>query len=814
MNINRFDINFFVNYTSFLPQSTREKKFHQKIEDPSFSNLALQCISQMQSFFNSDNSFFNSDNSLKNFYKNRPVSMLFLDKISKLLGSSDPDVKLIEEFSGGHRSFSSIELMRYLIQVRNHAGLSSETKSVLDSWIIAESEYLPLCVVRDWLQITRAALEKYPSNPLKIPEDGLSLYTSAIASHIQSLQPGESFKVPAGSREHGTILRLQKNADGSFDILHFNTGEGVLFIGGAPSTACRYASVSGKILETQAFWEKFVDATTKSGMDNINTLLNDLNHPTALDPLLQKPLQMAGSCSFHSEEAEFKYSFISEFDSAEKGWAEYKKCTSLMASIATEYETKGSSAIHWKLASMLKMKDIIRQRYLHWSEAIKDPSQFTKIKNSYIDAIVYASPGTNLRERIEGKIASYSPLRALSYLDKCLDERLKNSTYSELIDIREKFGTPCTFEGTNYLGLRELMPIENTRKLLNETESDSTKKEWAEYYELANAEFESTLKMKDIAYQRSPLLLGTTKDPSYIHWLSIKDPTQFTTIKNSYIEAIASLGELSIEDMEKEIVDYTPLQALRFLDRFLDENLKKSSYSQLMEVRNKFGGPCTFEGINYLGLRELMWIKNTRELLSQVASSREPQVVSPRGPKGWIISKISEIGTAILSSNLNEKLQQKIRPSLADQEFDEWFLSITSELGNDILPSDLNEILQQHIKRPPLINSLTNQELYDLWSEYHSREDPEIVEELSKTICLLKPELMESLIKSLAEKDGKYALELTEKIQNEQIRDRALSDLVRIIGKTNLVLAREAMRKIKDTILKNEAQADIESKFK
>lgn len=414
---------------------------------------------------------------LREVFKNKSVSMLFLDKISKLIGKHHPDSIEARKFMGGPTSYPSLELIRHFSQLLNNPLLSKETVENLEKWISLEQACLRISLIFDaWGAVneesvirstTKGNFPELPStHKITPPNEELEIFSSAIADEMRSMHPGDTFKMPAGSLNHVTRLKFIKKDNATFDIIHFNTGFGVIEIKGKDCTACKYKSVSSEKLENASFWKLLAEAKMQADMTVLNDLLKNLNPrvpPVDIIKWLKKPLQESGSCSFHSAEAEFKYSFITNFISIEKGWDAYKQCTSLMALNATQNE---ANELEPSIKKMLFAKEKIRRRYLDWMTIQDNRGEFEIIKNAYIEAIT--TMGRYTKKNNETLVEYLPPLMSLSILDKRLNDGLDSISYEQLIHIRNTYGPDVTFNGFNPIGYKQLKWIESTREVMQD----------------------------------------------------------------------------------------------------------------------------------------------------------------------------------------------------------------------------------------------------------------------------------------------------------------------------------------------------------
>lgn len=440
-----------------------------QINSIKFSQLCSKSQIALQDRLNSRN--------LQDVFKNKSVSMIFLDKISNLIGEHHPDSLEAKMFMGGPSLFPSMELIRHLTDLKSSPTLSKSIIQNLEKWILSEQNSLPISMIFDaWGAIneesvirntTKGDFPDMPATQIIVPPlDEVEVFSKALAQEMQSMQPGSKFKMPAGSLQHVTRLEFTKNSDGTYDIIHFNTGLGVIEINHKESTACKYRSIPAEKLEDPKFWKHLVDVKMQPDMTLLNDLLKNLNTeipPIDLHKWLKKPLQLSGSCSFHAAEAEFKHSFITSFSSLEEGWEAYKQCTSLMAKNAVICE---SSSLESSIAKMLAAKEKLRRRYLDWMTILDNPEKLKNAQTAYIKAI--SDIGCSSEAENYELIKSLTPLMAFSILDKRLNNGLDHITYERLMEIRNTYEEAVSFNGFNHIGYRQLKWLESTQKVFHD----------------------------------------------------------------------------------------------------------------------------------------------------------------------------------------------------------------------------------------------------------------------------------------------------------------------------------------------------------
>lgn len=505
---NRFIVSHYSNIEN------EEKPTITGINSPEFSRLCLKSQQTLQDRLN------NKD--LQEVLKNKSVSMMFLDKISKLIGKHHPNRLETRMFMEGASSFASMELIHHLTLLKNNPLLSGKIVQNLEKWILSEQASLPIALIFDtWsatheeLLIRSTSKGDFPPIPIthtiEPPADDVEIFSNALAAEMKFMKAGNKFKIPAGSLQHITRLEFIKNANGTFDIIHFNTGLGALSIANKKSTACKYDSVSAEKLEDPLFWKQFVEVKMQGNMTLLNELLKNLNvknPPIDLNQWLKKPLQESDSCSFHAAEAEFKHSFITSFASLEKGWEAYKLCTSLMAQNAVQYE---SLFLEPTIAKILISKEKVRHRYLDW---ITDSTNLKNAKIAYIQALSEIGPYSE--EENEALIKDLSPLMAQSALDKRLNESLDCISFEHLMKIINKYSNAIS-----HIGYKQLQWLESTREIFRDVT------------EFSGWKGELLLKIREISSILLPMKLNTEVQTklNYAHLVK----TDILTLLTAYL---------------------------------------------------------------------------------------------------------------------------------------------------------------------------------------------------------------------------------------------------------------------------------------
>lgn len=383
---------------------------------------------------------------LHKLYKFNSLSMMFLDKISRIYGKHHPDSLEVKKFVGVPNSYASIEFIRHLSNLINLSTLSENTVQHLKKWIAREQECLPFSLILD-------AWRSKLTEKIKPTDEEMEIFSGSLANEMKVMKPGNRFKLPAGSLNHATRLEVIKNEDGTYDIIHFNTGLGTPIVNGKFSTACKYPSIPAEKLEIPSFWKQFIEVQMQPSMDCMNDLLKNLKvEPVDIDIWLKKQLQENGSCTVHGIGAEFKHSFITGFAKLEEGWSAYKLLKSLMLSEAVK---RDSASLPSSFRRMLIAKEKVRRRYLDWIGILDDPEKLKATKSAYTNAL--ASLGC-----VE-VLENLPPLMALSVLNKRLNHCLNFTSCKNLVRIRNILGN-----GVNQIGHKQIMWLESSHQVLQD----------------------------------------------------------------------------------------------------------------------------------------------------------------------------------------------------------------------------------------------------------------------------------------------------------------------------------------------------------
>lgn len=483
----------------------------RKIEDIFFESLAERSLKKIEQKSN--------DPIVKDVLKNKAVAMTLLDKSGRIKGKHHPHVQHVKKFNFGANSTASKAIINRLEKISKNETINDQSKEIIREWIENENQcVITGSILDDWsssedylLQIGTSFRKESAKEIIKTtenlqeveaPEDEINIFSHAIANHLKEMKKGEFFVIPSGSLNHCTRIRIDRNEDGSFEMIHFNTGLGAI----NKSTANKYGPIDKNTLEEPKFWVHFVQAKMTPKMDKFNQLLRTTcqSDPQPLDKELTKSFQESPSCSFHAPLAEFKYYFISRFDHSDEGYQEYRKIKYLLTSNAIENEagTMDSALFH-----NLVSKEKLGRRHMDWLSIIDDLEKYDNLIEAYFKAIIWIEP--NSKEKLNQMIQGKSPLKCLSVLNHYLDHQLKNASYEKLEKIRNNQDAKYLVNGVNYLGMRQMMWIEYNRTFLSELIASKKIKEIKNVVESINDTI--TPKLTDEKIQE-PLPLSLDKD--------------------------------------------------------------------------------------------------------------------------------------------------------------------------------------------------------------------------------------------------------------------------------------------------------------
>lgn len=475
-----YDNKFMPSSFSSMKGPNEQKQVFKKIDDSALKEFAEKSIKKIEKI--------TDDPIVQEILRNKAVAMTLLDKSGRIKGQYHPHTQYVEKFCSGACTSASKAIIDQLKKVGENQKINEKSKTIIIDWIENESkcliigsilDYWSCPKLDDWVSSDANLLEivttihnesleevnKIFKNLEKIdlPKDEIEIVSNAIANHLKEMKKDEFFIIPSGSLEHCTRVRIDKNQDGTFELIHFNTGLGAI----GNSSANKYGPIHQNKLEDPQFWKDFVNAKMTPGMDTLKQLLRSTcqSEPQPLDKELTKSFQETGSCTFHASLAEFKYYFITSFaPNLEEGYQEYKKIKYLLTKNAFENE---AHTIDQDLLRNLVPKEKLGRRYLDWLTIVDYPEKYENLKEAHFEAILLIEP-TSSREKLNTLIQGKSPLKCLSILNNYLDKQLKNASYEKLEKIRYTQDEKFLVNDVNYLGMRQMMWIEYNRVFLKE----------------------------------------------------------------------------------------------------------------------------------------------------------------------------------------------------------------------------------------------------------------------------------------------------------------------------------------------------------
>lgn len=464
--ISNFDDKNIIPFSSIDDNSKKIEVNVKRIEDPSLTLLAGGCLKKLEKIEAGPN--------VKEILKKKAVAMALLDKSGRIKGKNHPDTKYVGKFSGGAYTSASKEVVNQLSDVSKSQKLSKKSQEIIGDWIENESQCSVLgSILDDWCSLEEfVKISTSGDNPdawptdlkkMEAPHEEVEIFSNAIANHIRKMEKGQFFIIPSGSLGHCTRMRINKMDDNMFEIIHFNTGLGLV----NATTANKYGPINGDLLEQSKFWKSFVETKMTPDMDALNRLLSSISssEPQRIDKEFIKPVQETGSCSFQATQAEFKYYFISRFaPNIEEGYREYKKIKYYLTTQAIQNPSDYNDS---KLLNSLEDKEKLGRRYLDWLSIIDNPEKYKALKEAYFEAIISVNPDMT-KDQLEKLIEDKSELKCLSILNNYLDNQLKTASYEKLQKIRNSQNKDCLVNGVNYLGMRQTMWINSNREFIKD----------------------------------------------------------------------------------------------------------------------------------------------------------------------------------------------------------------------------------------------------------------------------------------------------------------------------------------------------------
>jgi hypothetical protein len=310
------------------------------------SNLLIIPTEYFNSFKNLQKKYENKINEhftntkWKSIFPNKFFFHVFLDKIYTKFPYGHPKQEEVRcklryyELCSSFLNFK--ELTRHLLVIKDTADLDETSQKVIENWKQKSYKFLAYAAILDGIRSTHSKIIKAMYQPnstfnsslnYSIDPEELNILVSQVITDIQALKVNEELLLPAGSAWHEAPLTIQKNENGNYTIIHYNTDR------------CReelitlIKDISPQAIENKAFWHEMFSLKLKEiEMDKFNKLLLTLNEGSYpdLNSLLQKAPQKSKTCSFKSLEAVLRVDFIRASSSPEEGLKRYKMTKSLM----------------------------------------------------------------------------------------------------------------------------------------------------------------------------------------------------------------------------------------------------------------------------------------------------------------------------------------------------------------------------------------------------------------------------------------------------------------------------------------------------
>lgn len=461
----RYDISRFVT-------SSQQR---QKITDPKFQQLQSKYQQRLQTLSN--------DPGTQALFNNKFVAALFLDKVPKTSVVLS-DVRLVQKYGLSSSTLDSMQIILYLQAIKDDSRLAPETRQAIDNWIATEREYLDIAIILDGWRVEHSqimgllksgltgsfSLDKLKFSP---PQEEIKSMAEALAHQLQSLQPGQTFKMLGGYHIHETRLSFKKEPDGTFTLYHYNTAE---------QRIEKYVHMDPKTLGDSQFWQTFLALKLdRTNMDKMSELLQSVGTKvTGLseqDKLARKSQQKSDSCPAQAAEADLKHEIVRSFTDPRTGEQQYKLLKSLMAEKAVTVE---AGQVEPRLFALLQSKERIKRRYLEWKKLEQNPQQMQSVEDLYRKLIALFDPidtprvGTTaelrrLDDRLNTLLKTASPTQLQQV--KSLHDELWPQSQSPIIALKfftqsanikqavnEVFATVTSLSSQTKSLLRSLMP--------------------------------------------------------------------------------------------------------------------------------------------------------------------------------------------------------------------------------------------------------------------------------------------------------------------------------------------------------------------
>jgi len=408
---------------------------------------------------------------LRHDFDNKIATALFLDKVIKS-GREHPDTELVKKLGASSSTFNSTEVIRLLQKIRSDPRLSDETRAAIDTWIQTEKEYLDIAIIFDgWrmqnphiikllesgsvepptIQRLGLTMEDLAVNP---PKEEVDTLARALATHIKSMKPGETFKMLAGCLNHETRLLIKKQEDSSFTIYHYDTG--------VRDTLQKFGDVSATKIDTENFWKGFIAIKLGFSLKPLDKLLESLGTKEELDEresLAHKSTQMGETCPGQAVEADLKHQIVLSSKDPQEGVIQYKKTKALLVSAEAEGEEFDP-----QISSLLKSKAMAKERYLEWAQVVTDPQKFEHLKNRYVELIDLIGRA-QASHKVTAALEQGSKVMILRDLDAILLHSLRHAPKAEIQTILKEMKGK---EDSPVLCIKQFLRIQRVQDLMKE----------------------------------------------------------------------------------------------------------------------------------------------------------------------------------------------------------------------------------------------------------------------------------------------------------------------------------------------------------
>lgn len=389
--------------------------------DPQLAELTSKYETKLQGLIG-DSQFIKSLN-------DKAVTALFLDRMSQ--GHlKEEEKQTLQKFGYSSSVVNSMKMIHYLEGVKNDHSLAPTTKEAIEKWIQSEREYLQIAIIFDGWRAenpqvmsliqggTASAAALLPKIAIQAPADEIERLAESIAKGVQSLKPGESYKMLGGFNIHETRIWIHRNADLSFTLYHYNTA--------GTFTLMKYTSPPTSL--DKIFWKTFIELKLKStdinGMNNF--LLKELNVQDQKDVELfaKKSKQLADSCAGQAADASLKHQIVLSSSNPGVGEKEYKLLKSLMVKQAVKEDKEVLDPV---LYTLLQSKERVKSRYFLWHQLEKDPQKMQEMRDLYVQLIAIFDPNIS------------APRENLHALDAKLHFHLTHSTKEKIEQALEMY---------------------------------------------------------------------------------------------------------------------------------------------------------------------------------------------------------------------------------------------------------------------------------------------------------------------------------------------------------------------------------------